>query len=98
MTTTRTKVCEKPSYTFYRGGRLSDEQFYASMAVDVATPLWVGFMEALDRAEDQVWDENRNADLTREIRADLGLRAGVIREIREQLYAAREIGMKKISG
>lgn len=98
MTTTRTKVCKKSSYTFYRGGKLSDDQFYAAMCVDENTPLWLGIMEALDRAEDQVWDENRNADLTREIRADLALRAGVIREIREQLCAAREIGVKKISG
>jgi hypothetical protein len=80
--------------TFRRGGRMEDEAFYRAMVVDENMPFYLGVLELLDRAEDDIWDRNRDAELSREARADLGLQAGVIREIRAQLVAAREYGVK----
>jgi hypothetical protein len=84
----------KSVVVFHRGGRMEDEDFYRAMAVDENTPLFRGVLELLDRAEDDIWDRNRDAELSREGRADLGLQAGIIREIREQLEAVRVSGLK----
>ena len=73
---------------------MEDEAFYRAMAVDENMPFYQGVLELLDRAEDDIWDRNRDAELSREARADLGLQAGVVREIRAQLVAAREYGAK----
>ena len=84
------------SIQFHRGGRMEDEAFYRAMAVDENMPFYQGVLELLDRAEDDIWDRNRDAELSREDRADLGLQAGIIREIREQLETVRWTGMKSL--
>ena len=66
------------------------------VVVDENTPLFKGVLELLDRAEDDIWDRNRDAELSREGRADLGLQAGIIREIREQLEAVRVSGVRSL--
>ena len=83
---------------FHRGGRMEDEAFYRAMAVDENMPFYQGVLELLDRAEDDIWDRNRDAELSREARADLGLQAGVVREIRAQLVAARVSGLQGLKG
>jgi hypothetical protein len=94
--TTKNKArSTKNVIAFHRGGHLDDAKFYACMAVDENMPFYLGVLELLDRAEDEIWDRNRDAELSREARADLGLQAGVVREIRAQLVAAREYGVKK---
>lgn len=95
MTTAKSKQVK---IAFSRSGEMPDDQFYAALAVDESMPLWRGIIELLDRAEDQIWDQNRDADLTREMRADLGLKAGVVREIRVQLEATRQMGLSKLAG
>jgi len=87
------KVCaarKRLLVEFRRGGRMTDEDYRKAMAVDESVPLFRGVLELLDRAEDQIWDQNRDAELSRDARADLGLQAGVVRELRSQLLQARE--------
>jgi hypothetical protein len=94
--TVKKAATKKTPVEFHRGGKMDDDTFYASMAVDTSMPLWLGVMELLDRAEDGIWDRNRDADLSRDTRADLSIQAGVVRELRSQLVAAREFGLEKV--
>lgn len=79
---------------FRRGGRMSDEDFLRSMACDEASPLWKGMKELLDRAEDEIWEQNSVLEVSRDQRADIGIAAAVIRRLRYEMEGARENGIE----
>lgn len=81
---------------FARAGMLSDEEFYAAMACDDAAPLYRGMREMFDRAEDQLWSANDDQSITREQRADVGIAAAVIRQLRRDMESSRSIGVERM--
>ena len=97
---TKKKVGTRPyrglRVEFHRGASMSADAYLQAWAVDENAPLYRAILELLNRAEDELWDFNMTANISREARADIGLQAAVMREIRFRVVAARHDGIRNL--
>lgn len=82
------------SIEFHRGGRMEDKQLYMLLAVDPTHPLLQAIYEIIDRAEDGIDRENDGLEVSREVRADLGIAKAVLRNLRVEIEQARLAAME----